>query len=198
MNIIEQKYNWNGPFSSRLLTKYIILHHRAGNGDVQSIHSTHLANGWTGIGYHFYVRKDGAVYRGRPIESVGAHCTGRNSESVGICFEGNFQNEKMSDKQVQAGRELITYLKGLYPSAEVKKHSDFNATSCPGKHFLFEEIKRGTVKKELTTANEIIWELMNGKLKVEITEVDRAVKALEKAKAEDSSLYWILRKIVNF
>ena len=69
MNIIEQSYKWNGSLSKRLSTKYIILHHRAGNGDVQSIHQTHLANGWSGIGYHFYVRKDGSVYLGRPIDT---------------------------------------------------------------------------------------------------------------------------------
>ena len=196
MNINEQTYNWNGTLTNRKTTKYLILHHRAGNGDVQSIHKIHLSNGWTGIGYHFYVRKDGTVYRGRPINTVGAHCTGYNDKSVGICFEGDFGREKMTDKQMQVGRKLITYLKGLYLSAEVKKHSDFNATACPGKNFPFEKII--TIKrKELTTANDIVWELMHGKLKVEINDVDRAVKTLERAKAEDSSLYWILRKLVN-
>lgn len=197
MKIIEQSYKWNGTLSKRLLTKHIILHHRAGNGDVQSIHKSHIAaNGWVGIGYHFYVRKDGIVYRGRPLETVGAHCKEKNQnyESIGICFEGNFQNEKMSDKQEQAGRELITYLRGIYPNAEVKRHSDFMATACPGRYFPFDEIKEGKVKKELTSADDIIWELSQ---MIEITEVGKAVKALEKAKEENSSLYWILRKIVN-
>ena len=55
------------------------------------------------------------------------------------------------------------------------------------------------MKTELTSANDIIRELMHRKLKVNITEVDRAVKALDKARqsAEYSSLYRILRKIVN-
>ena len=55
------------------------------------------------------------------------------------------------------------------------------------------------MKTELASANDIIRELMHRKLKVNITEVDRAVKALDKARqnAEYSSLYWILRKIVN-
>ncbi len=51
------------------------------------------------------------------------------------------------------------------------------------------------MKTELTSANDIIRELMHRKLKVNITEVDRAVKARQSA--EYSSLYWILRKIVN-
>lgn len=53
------------------------------------------------------------------------------------------------------------------------------------------------VKKEITSANDIIWELTNGKHKVEILNVDRAVKQLEEAKKAESSLYWILRKLVN-
>lgn len=52
-------------------------------------------------------------------------------------------------------------------------------------------------KKELITSNDIIWELMNGKHKVEILDVQRAVEQLEEAKKQESSLYWILRKLVN-
>jgi hypothetical protein len=54
-------------------------------------------------------------------------------------------------------------------------------------------------KKMLESGNDIIWELMNGKHKVEILEVDKAVKALDKAKntPEVASLYWILYKLVN-
>lgn len=197
MNIIEEKYKWSGGLVNRTDTKYIVLHHRAGSGDVQSIHQTHLANGWSGIGYHFYVRKKGTIYRGRPLYSVGAHCLGRNGISIGVCFEGNFQSEVMPEEQIKAGCELIGYLKKMYPDAEIKKHSELVSTSCPGKNFPFEIIKGGVAVKNLTEPNDIIWELMHGKLKIEITEVDRAVRTLEEAKRANSSLYWIIRKIVN-
>ncbi len=61
------------------------------------------------------------------------------------------------------------------------------------------EIVSETPQKELQTGNDIVWQLMNGKLKVEINEPERAVKALDKAKddAEFMSLYWIIRKVVN-
>ena len=50
----------------------------------------------------------------------------------------------------------------------------------------------------IETANDIIWDLINNpKLKIEITEEKRALQALIKAKEENSSLYWILYKIVN-
>ena len=156
LKIIEQTYKWNGSLTKRAATKYIILHHRAGNGDVQSIHNTHLKNGWSGIGYHFYVRKDGSVYRGRPINVVGAHTTNYNSISIGVCFEGNFESETMPEVQIKAGQELVVYLKNLYPSAEVKRHKDFNSTACPGKNFPFEKIKKGEVTMTVNEAKEII------------------------------------------
>lgn len=206
MTIKGIDYKWNGTLVKRESTEYIILHHRAGNGDVQSIHNGHLSNGWSGIGYHFYVRKDGTIYRGRPIEMVGAHCTGQNTCSVGVCFEGNFERETMSDEQIKAGNELIWYIKSLYPYAEIMRHCDFNETACPGKKFPFDKISKNdidgeikTMQQPLETGNDIVWELMNGKHKIEITEVQRAVKAIDDAKKNEnfSSLYWILYKIVN-
>ena len=59
--------------------------------------------------------------------------------------------------------------------------------------------KKATTVKKLESGNDIVWELMNGKYKVEITEPERAIKALDKAKndADFMSLYWIIYKMVN-
>lgn len=196
MKIIEKTYKWRDSLTKRTSTKYIILHHRAGNGDADSIHSTHLVNnGWAGIGYHFYVRKDGSIYRGRPINAVGAHCNDYNWLSIGICFEGNFDNETMAAAQVKAGQELVSYLKGLYPLAEVKRHKNFNSTACPGKKFPFNSIKDGVKRQSLITANDIAWELNHSHFP--ITEMDAFVKALDEAKKNDSPLYWGYYKLVN-
>ena len=159
--IIEQTYKWGGTIVKRSETQYIILHHRAGDGDAQSIHELHLDRGYTGIGYNFYVRKDGKIYRGRPIDAVGAHCIGKNNVSVGVCFEGNFENETMPDTQIKAGCGLISYLKQVYPKAEVKKHSDFGATACPAKNFPFETIKKGGITMTVDEAKKIIKERAN-------------------------------------
>ena len=159
MNIIEKSYTWNGSLTKRCLTNYIILHHRGGNGDVQSIHEYHVKDkGWVGIGYHFYIRKDGSVYRGRPIDMWGAHTVGYNDKSVAVCFEGNFETDKMTPTQLKAGQELITYLKTLYPKAEVLRHKDFESTACPGKNFPFAEMLKG---EKIMTVDEAIEILMN-------------------------------------
>ena len=198
MKIIEKTYAFNSNLHSRTATKYIIIHHSAGTGSADAVHSAHLSKGWAGIGYHFYVRKDGGVYRGRPQNTIGAHCIGYNEWSIGVCFEGNYQTDReMPTAQLKAGKELITYLKGIYPNAKVKMHKSFVSTACPGRYFPFDEISKGAekVKKELTTANDITWELNNSHFPIE--DIDGFVKALEKAKQENSPLYWGYYKLVN-
>lgn len=196
MNIIEQTYKWYGKFTKRKLTQYIVLHHRAGAGDVQSIHQLHAKQDYIGIGYHLYIRKDGTIYRGRPIETVGAHCVSINDRSVGICFEGNFENERMPEAQIKAGQLAVDYVKQLYPAAKIVQHKDITNTACPGKYFPFDAVTKPVVKKpiELTSANDIVWELSQ---RVTIYDVDGLVKALDKAKKKNSPLYWVLYKLVN-
>lgn len=144
MKINEVTYKWNGTLSKRRSTSRIILHHAAASKcTAQQIHSWHLANGWVGIGYHFLVRKDGSVYRGRPEDTVGAHAGNNNYDSIGVCFEGSFDKEEMPEVQKNAGRELVAYLKGKYGITKVQKHSDVNATGCPGAHFPFKEVSEG-------------------------------------------------------
>lgn len=188
MNIIDSNFKFANALTKRIATKYIILHHRAGNGDVMSIHNQHLGQGWSGIGYNFYVRKDGRVYSGRPIDTVGAHTPDYNYVSVGVCFEGNYETEKMNVVQIKAGQELISYIKGKYPNAQIKKHRDFNATACPGKNFPFDEITKA--KKEYKTVSEIVTELNKRGI---ITEKDKWLKKL----TPNSDGYWLAYKGAN-
>ncbi len=196
MNIIKSYFQFKEPLSKRQSTKYIVLHHRGGDGDVESIHRQHLKNGYSGIGYHFYVRKDGQVFQGRPKENVGAHCLNNNYNSLGICFEGNFENEEMGYAQKKAGAELVLYLKKLYADARVVCHRDMLATACPGKNFPVDAIKSSetVTRKMLTSANDITWELSQ---KIEILDIDGFVRALDAAEKVGSPLYWGYYKIVN-
>lgn len=60
-----------------------------------------------------------------------------------------------------------------------------------------EKLFNTPVVKAIESPNDIIWELMNGSLKVKIQDINKAVSDLEKAKNENSSVYWILYKIIN-
>ena len=139
MNIIENNLNFK-TLTKRESTDRIFLHHTAGDGDVESIPQQHLKQGWSGVGYHFYVRKDGKIYRGRPEWAIGAHVSGHNYHTIGICAEGNFETDQMSDAQKNAICDLIAYLKTRYSIKFVMKHSDVSKTSCQGRNYPFYEI----------------------------------------------------------
>lgn len=140
MHIIEP----NLPFKSlskRGSTNRIIVHHaEASRCSAEDIHRWHLANGWSGAGYHFLVRKDGSVYRLRPEWAVGSHASGNNYDSIGICFEGDYMTETMPQTQIWAGRDLIAHLKAKYGIDKVQRHRDVCDTNCPGDNFPFDEI----------------------------------------------------------
>ena len=169
MNIIETNLQFNSNYNKMQEVEGIVLHNSGVTvlQSVETIHNYHKNKGWAGIGYQYYVRKDGSVYRGRPESMAGAHCPGVNSTSIGICAEGNFNEETMSDVQKQAIIELVKDIKSRYNIKWIKGHREILATSCPGANFPLEEIKNEvenikdeeitqTTKSILDLANEVI------------------------------------------
>lgn len=156
MQINEVDYKWKGALTKRSETEMIVLHHAAAKSCTpQQVHQWHLNNGWSGIGYHFFINKDGQIFRGRPEDTVGSHAKGYNSKSIGICFEGDYTTQFMPKAQLKAGKELVAYLKNKYKITNIKGHRDLMATSCPGKNFPFDEIanaKQSVVKENLVLA----------------------------------------------
>ena len=153
MNIITLNLPTNGGFVRRGSTDEIILHHaEAKNASVEEVNRWHLERGWTGIGYHFYIRKDGKVYRGRPEWAVGAHAQGHNSRAIGICVEGAYMTETMPKAQFDALVGLVREEMTKYPGAKVLRHRDVNSTDCPGVNYPWKALLAAlsTEKKEET------------------------------------------------
>lgn len=138
MNIIETNFKYREGMGFIQEVNYLIIHHSASTRDLtpEEIHQIHLAQSpqWKGFGYHFYIRKDGTVYRGRREKNAGSHCEGYNSVSLGICLSGNFEVEEPTVKQLNSLKTLIKELHLKYPKATIHSHSDFNATACCGKN----------------------------------------------------------------
>lgn len=125
----------------RSRTDLIVLHHAAGNGPIENIHNYHKNNlGWSGVGYNFYVRKDGTIWEGRGLEYIGAHSTNNNSTSIGICAEGNFEHDIMSNAQKDALVWLVAYCLKEYPNCAIKGHRNLQATACPGRNYPLDDI----------------------------------------------------------
>lgn len=135
--ILHPNYKWSGAPTKRIgPPPGVVWHHAAGTGSPLDIHQGHLRIGDKGIAYHFYVRKDGRIYAGRPEGTMGAHCLG-NNDWLGVCAEGNYDVTKvMPPAQLKALKQVHAYLKKKYNKPD-RRHRDMpgNATACPGKHF---------------------------------------------------------------
>ena len=70
-----------------------IVVHCSDSGDSQDIgrkeiDEWHKARGWHSIGYHWVIRRDGTIEQGRPEHMIGAHVSGHNLDTIGICLVG--------------------------------------------------------------------------------------------------------------
>lgn len=128
-----------GPMDTRATTDFLVLHH-IGLTDMEvsaaQIHQWHLENGWSGIGYHYVIHKNGSIERGRPREAVGAHCYQYNKQSIGINVVGNFEEAVPTNEQIQTASMLIAALYHVYDlspnGSALFGHRDLNPTLCPG------------------------------------------------------------------
>lgn len=142
MDIIQSNLSFKGNMEYGNKPDTIVLHHaEASKCSVYDIHQWHLANSWAGIGYHYFINKQGQIYTGRPENAVGAHCPGMNDHSIGICAEGAYNIETMSEVQKQAVVELCKYIKDKYKITKMGGHREFYSTDCPGTNYPLQDIK---------------------------------------------------------
>lgn len=120
----------------------VFLHHSAVSiptYSAENIHLAHLANGWSCIGYHFFIKTDGVIELGRDIERVPAATAGHNTGSIAICMNGK-ELDDFTVAQQMALFALCTAINEAY-GGEVSfhGHKEVAATLCPAynyKHIL--------------------------------------------------------------
>ena len=106
---------------------------------VSEVRRWHKGRGWSDIGYHYLVDRDGTVAKGRPVERIGAHVRGHNTGSIGIALfggHGSSENDNFADnytpEQDKALRALIADLQRKYGASKVTGHNQYAAKACPG------------------------------------------------------------------
>ena len=136
--------DFRSALRKRSKTDMIILHHAAAQGGVEAVHRYHKNNlGWSGIGYNYYVRKDGTVWEGRGLDKVGAHAGASfNNRSVGICAEGNFETETMLRTETGAHRTR-GFCSAKISCCVIKGHREVAATACPEDFIRIRRIELG-------------------------------------------------------
>lgn len=126
--------------SSRQI-KEIIVHctaTRAGiDCTVEDIRRWHMQQGWSDIGYHYVVYRDGSVHEGRNVNIAGAHCLGHNTYSIGVAYVGGVARDGKTPAdtrtvaQAEGLEKLMVELRRMYPQAHIFGHLDFANKACP-------------------------------------------------------------------
>lgn len=96
--------------------------------------------GWSDIGYHFLIDRDGTLAFGRPLQRVGSHVMGHNTGTIGISLfggHGSSADDRFADHFTPAQRAelraLIADLRRQYPAiTKLSGHNDYAAKACPG------------------------------------------------------------------
>ena len=105
----------------------IVIHCSATNEnedfDVDDIREMHLAKGWSDIGYHYVITRDGQIQPGRGLNRKGAHVRGHNTGSIGICYIGGLDStgkpkDTRTPQQKAALEKLDRSLKTVFPTIE--------------------------------------------------------------------------------
>lgn len=118
----------------------IIIHCAATKPDmdigVKEIDRWHRARGFFGVGYHYVIRRSGALEHGRDIEKAGAHAEGHNANSIGICMAGGIDSagrpkNNFTDAQWDTLKDLVTKLIAQYGAVKIIGHNQISHKSCP-------------------------------------------------------------------
>lgn len=140
----------------------IILHHSltkdSGTVSWQAIRRYHMdVLGWDDNGYHYGIELINGRYESlnaRFMDTIGAHCRGYNSKSIGVCLIGNFDLEPVPAEQWDLALALV---RGLcfsldIPSQSVLGHREFNSKkSCPGRYFNLNVFRKDLTLQSDTT-----------------------------------------------
>lgn len=104
---------------------------------VSDIKRWHLQRDFSDIGYHWVVYRDGTIVSGRPESISGAHCTGHNSISIGVCYiggcaaDGKTPKDTRTSAQKESLIKVLKTLKSKYPKASIHGHREFANKACP-------------------------------------------------------------------
>jgi len=110
--------------------------------DVEDVRKWHTdpkpkGNGWSEIAYHYYIKLDGTLQKGRDLWLVGAHAYGENDDSIGICLEGGLNADGTpwticTERQRETLKQLLIVLGVSIHGLQLHGHYEFSDTkTCP-------------------------------------------------------------------
>lgn len=107
---------------------------------VADIRAWHKQRGFSDVGYHYVVYRDGRILLGRPIGQIGAHCAdgGKNRGTIGCCYIGGVAADGKTPKDTRTPaqrasmlwltQQLIAQHRGI---KRVTGHNAYSSKACP-------------------------------------------------------------------
>ena len=129
-----------GVTQSRYINEIIVHCSATAEGKdftIDDIKKWHLARGFSDIGYHYIIYRDGSINKGRDESKIGAHCTRHNSNSIGVCYIGGCAADEKTPKDTRTEAQkssllkILSELKKKYPKASIHSHRDYANKVCP-------------------------------------------------------------------
>lgn len=147
--------------------KYIVIHHSATSKklnfekSLKSFDKNHYerltkvylqeksGTKYENIAYHYVIWGNWEVKLTRNHDTVGFHASNLkiNKESIWICLQWNFEEERVNEIQYQKLKKTINLLEKKYWKLQILKHSDIVKKSCPWKNFEIKKIEMWEYEK---------------------------------------------------
>ena len=101
--------------------------------DIEVVSAWHLGRGWSDVGYHFMIHKDGSISAGRDIERTPAAQKGHNKGTIAIAMHGGQDaKDDFSTKQIVTLREFCEQIRAAYDGdIPFHGHSEVVIRACP-------------------------------------------------------------------
>lgn len=146
--INHNNFHFNEPFEELEKIEKLIIHHTSRvDFTAEDTHHFHQnERGWSGIGYNYFIEKDGTIIEGRGLH-VGAHAYGYNRKTLGICATGDFDIEYPTTAQINSLMEICHHFMAKYhlQPKDILGHRElegFDYTTCPGKLFDMDSLRK--------------------------------------------------------
>ena len=98
---------------------------------IEGLKRMHLNRGFSDVGYHYYIRRNGTIINGRNEDQIGPHVKGYNKNSMGIAYEGGLDKygeptDTRTEQQKRSLAALIEVVRLKYGEIPVKGHRDLS------------------------------------------------------------------------
>ena len=166
----------------------IFIHCSASNNpahdDISVIRRWHKMDlGWSDVGYHYFIKKDGTLEIGRDLEKTPAAQRGHNVGTIAICLSG-LEEEDFTEEQFHTLYNLCEEIGNQIPEVTFHGHCEVSDKTCPV--FNYKKVLKLDSYGKMLTPDEAVDESLKSILEIlrsdtdEIADLKKRVDALEK------------------